>query len=91
MNETILTTIIGFFSTIVGYIVGSRKQQADTDRLVLDNVRGILDIYNSTINDLKNEINELKTKINEYEKMVDNMSVELNTLRKQLEKRSVKS
>ena len=45
MSEVITTAIIGFISTIVGYIAGNRKSQAETDKIVLDNVKIVLDVY----------------------------------------------
>ena len=85
MTEVIITTIIGFISTLVGYFVGNRKSQADTDRIVLDNVKGVLEIYTSTIEDLKDEVKGLKDKISEYEVMIEKMSSELHSLRRQLQ------
>jgi len=88
MDNLIITAIIGFISTLVGFFVGNRKRQADTDKIVLANVKDILEIYTTTIDDLKLEVKELKNKINEYEVMVEKMSSELTSLRKQLQKQN---
>lgn len=85
MNEIITTALVSFISTIVGYLVGNRKTQAETDAIVLENVKTIIGVYAETINDLKSEVKELKEKIMEYEKMIDEMSLELSKLRKQLQ------
>lgn len=84
MEEIITTSIIGLITTIAGYFYGSRKSQAETDKIVLDNVKIVLDVYAKTIDDLKGEITILKEKIVEYEKLVENMSEEMELLRSQI-------
>jgi len=86
MDNVIITAIFSFIATIVGFIFGSRKNQAETDKIVLDNVKGILDVYTRTIEDLKDEVSELKKEIKEYKACIDKMEKELNTFKKQMNK-----
>lgn len=84
--DMITTGVITLITTFLGYWFGSRKTNAETDKIVIENVKEILGVYSSTINDLKIEIRELKDKIDEYEKQIDRMSIELYNFRKQMEK-----
>lgn len=86
MNEMIITGLISALTTIVGYFLGKRKSNAETDSIVISNVKELLGVYSNTINDLKNEIKELKDKIDKYEEQIDNMSLEIHQLRKELKK-----
>lgn len=86
MNEMIITGLISALTTIGGYFLGKRKSNAETDSIVISNVKELLGVYSNTINDLKNEIKELKDKIDKYEEQIDNMSLEIHQLRKELKK-----
>lgn len=82
--EFIVNGIIAFVSSLAGYFFGSRKNNAETDRIVIDNVKEILGVYSSTINDLKNEISELKEKIEKYEAHIEKLKTELSDFRKEM-------
>lgn len=77
-----LTGLITLITTFLGYWFGSRKTNAETDKIIIENVKELLEVYSSTINDLKIEIRELKDKIDDYEKQIDKMSKELSNFRK---------
>jgi len=84
--------IIAIISTTSGYFFGSRKSNAETDRIVIDNVKEILEVYSNTINDLKNEISELKQKISGYEKHIEKLQIELKAFRNEMTpKKNVKN
>ena len=80
----ILNALIAGLSSLVGYFFGNRKSNAETDRIVIENVKQILEVYASTIDDLKVEIQELKVKIVQYEKQIDLLQKELKDFRKQM-------
>lgn len=84
--EYILNALIAFISSIAGYFFGSRKNNAETDRIVIDNVKEILEVYSTTINDLKVEIQELKLKIEKYEAHIEKLQRELSAFRKEMTK-----
>lgn len=82
--EFIVNGIIAFVSSLAGYFFGSRKNNAETDSIVIDNVKEILGVYNTTIADLKSEIAELREKIDKYEKHIEKLQQELSAFRKEM-------
>lgn len=68
--EIIFNFIIGFTGTLVGFIFGQRKSNAETDRVVIENVKEIIAVYNQTIDDLKQEVAEMKKTIKDYEQQI---------------------
>ncbi len=84
MNEIILTSVISFLSTIVGYKVGSRKNRAEANKLEIENVKEVIGVYVDTINDLKNEVKDLKEKLATYQKHIERLEGELYSFRQQM-------
>lgn len=82
----VLTTILTALSSVAGYFYGRRKNEAETDKLVLENVKDILTIYSDVIDDLKNEVKGLRDKILEYEELIGKLTREVNTLRSDMKK-----
>lgn len=76
--EIIFNFIIGFTGTIVGFIFGQRKSNAETDRVVIENVKQIISVYNQTIDDLKEEVAEMKKTIKEYEIQMRLLQIEMD-------------
>jgi hypothetical protein len=84
MSEVITTAVIGFISTIVGYIAGNRKTNAEANRLEIENVKEVISVYTMAINDLKTEIKELKEQVEKYQVHIEKLQTELYTLRSQM-------
>lgn len=84
MSEVITTAVIGFISTIVGYIAGNRKTKAEANRLEIENVKEVISVYTTAINDLKVEIKELKELVEKYQTHIEKLQDELYTLRSQM-------
>ena len=84
MNEVITTAVIGFISTIVGYIAGNRKSNAEANALEIENVKEVISVYTSAINELKTEIKELKELVEKYQLHIEKLQTELNMLRSQM-------
>lgn len=82
----VLTTILTALSSVAGYFYGRRRNEAETDKLVLENVKDILTIYSDVIDDLKNEVKGLRDKILEYEELIGKLTREVNTLRSDMRK-----
>jgi predicted RNase H-like nuclease (RuvC/YqgF family) len=82
--EILLNALMAFTGTLVGFFFGSRKNNAETDRIVIENVKEILGVYSTTINDLKMEIKELKEKIDKYEQQIECLNKELHEFRKEM-------
>ena len=78
--------IIGIITALAGYFFGLRKTNAETDTIVIDNVKELLGVYSQTIQDLKTEIRELKDKIDTYEQTIEKLKRELHDFRKDMTK-----
>jgi predicted RNase H-like nuclease (RuvC/YqgF family) len=81
MNDVITTAVIGFISTIVGYIVGNRKTKAEANRLEIENVKEVISVYTMAINDLKAEVKELKLQLEKYQTHIEKLEKELYSFR----------
>ncbi len=65
MIEQIIMTVV---TTLIGYFVGKRKANAETDNQVLRNLELSIGLYKNIIDDLKQEIHELNIKVQDLEK-----------------------
>jgi FtsZ-binding cell division protein ZapB len=79
MIEQIILTIV---TTLIGYFVGKRKSNAETDNQVLRNLELSIGLYKNIIDDLKGEIKELNIKVQELQKTVDTLMIENKQLKK---------
>ena len=86
LKEPLLAFISLFLSTLVGWLFGRRKQQAETQTTELDNVDTAIHIYRQMIDDLSQKyahaIEELKkanAHIKDLEASVEELLVELKT------------
>jgi peptidoglycan hydrolase CwlO-like protein len=79
MIEQIVLTIV---TTLIGYFVGKRKSNAETDNQVLRNLELSIGLYKNIIDDLKGEIKELNIKVQELQKTVDTLMIENKQLKK---------
>lgn len=84
MNDVIITAVIGFISTAIGYIAGNRKSRAEATKIEIENVKEVISVYVETINDLKEEVRELKDKLNTYQKHIEKLEGELQLFRQQM-------
>jgi len=84
MDNIVITAIFSFVSTLIGYFVGSRKNNAETDRIVLENMKGVIEVYTQTIDDLKREVSEMKAEIKEYKSCINKLEDELHQFKKQM-------
>jgi predicted RNase H-like nuclease (RuvC/YqgF family) len=75
---------VSLVSLLSGYFFGRRKNDAETDRIVIQNVKEILEVYTNTIDALKEEVKDLKTKVMEYQKHIDKLQTELEEFRKDM-------
>lgn len=84
--EYLIQGLLTIISTFAGYLWGSRRNNAETDSIVIENVKSILEVYSQTIESLKGEIKELKDKIDGYEKQIESLNKELHEFRKEMKK-----
>jgi len=78
MIEQIIMTIV---TTLIGYFVGRRKSNAETDNQVLKNLELSIGLYKNMIDDLRTEIRELNQKIQDLEIKVDSLKEENKKLK----------
>jgi len=84
MNEVITTAVIGFISTIVGYVAGNKKSKAEATHLEIENVKDVISVYTRAINDLKAEVKELKAQLEKYQLHIEKLETELYSFRTQM-------
>lgn len=84
LKEPLLAFISLFLSTLVGWLFGRRKQQAETQTTELDNVDKAIHIYRQMIDDLSQKyahaIEELHTaqqRIKQLETTIENLLTQL--------------
>ncbi len=82
--EIITTAVISFFSTGVGYLVGSRRNKAEAQKIEIENVKEVISVYMDTINDLKIEVKELKEKLATYQKHIEKLESQLEQFKSQM-------
>jgi peptidoglycan hydrolase CwlO-like protein len=78
MIEQIVMTVV---TTLIGYFVGRRKSNAETDNQVLKNLELSIGLYKNMIDDLRTEIRELNQKIQDLEIKVDSLKEENKKLK----------
>jgi len=81
MNNELLLLISNTLTGIAAWFVGRKKQQAETDNSILDNLSKSIGVYQTIIEDLKKEIHELNTKITDLETKVDMLMKENRELK----------
>lgn len=81
MTETTILLISNALTGIAGWFVGKRKQQADTDNAILDNLAKSIGVYQTIIEDLKKEIHELNLKVVQLEDTVNDLMIENKKLK----------
>lgn len=78
MIEQIVMTVV---TTLIGYFVGKRKSNAETDNQVLRNLELSIGLYKNIIDDLKVEIQNLNIKIQDLETKVESLMAENKKLK----------
>jgi peptidoglycan hydrolase CwlO-like protein len=79
MIEQIIMTVV---TTVIGYVVGRRKSNAETDNQVLKNLELSIGLYKNMIDDLRTEIRELNLKIQDLETKVEELMNENKKLKR---------
>jgi cell division septum initiation protein DivIVA len=81
MSNELLLFISNALTGIAAWFVGKRKQQADTDNAILDNLAKSIGVYQTIIQDLKKEIHELNIKVVQLEDTVNDLMIENKKLK----------
>lgn len=82
MNTEILLIISNMLTGVASFLIGKRKQTAETDNMVLRNLELSIGLYKNIIDDLKSEIHELNIKIQQLETKVELLMDENYKLKK---------
>lgn len=85
-DKDLILTILGsnLVTTISGFFIGKRKNRAEEDNIVLNNLEKSIILYSSIIQSLKAEIKELNEKINSMEVKIETLHKENLELRKMI-------
>jgi peptidoglycan hydrolase CwlO-like protein len=81
MNTEFLLIISNVVTAFVGWFIGRKRQQAETDNQTLRNLELSIDLYREIIQDLKKEIEDLNKKVQELETKIDELHKENIRLR----------
>ena len=84
--EDFITPILTFIGTVIGFWYGSKRNKAETDSIILTNVKALMDIQNETIEKLRNEIEGLRVKITKYEEYITTLKDEIHQMSKDMKK-----
>jgi peptidoglycan hydrolase CwlO-like protein len=76
MNNEIILFISNSLTAILAWVISRRKQNAESDNIVLKNLELSINIYAELVKNLKEEIQSLNLKIQELEKKVDDLHAE---------------
>jgi predicted RNase H-like nuclease (RuvC/YqgF family) len=86
MDTIITAAFFSFISTIIGYFVGIRKNNAEISNIEIKNIKEVITIYTETIQELKNEVGELKEEIKEYKSCISKLENELHQFKTDMKK-----
>jgi len=88
MMEDILEKVLYVGSTVivsfVTFLMGKKKQAAETDSTTLQNLEKSLLIYQKMIDDMGNKIDDLTVKIEELESHLDRLIIENKQLKRKI-------
>lgn len=81
MTNEILLLITNLITGIAAWFAGKRRNNADTDSVVLKNLELSINLYAQIIDSLKDEISSLNIKIQDLEKKIDELHAENKRLK----------
>jgi peptidoglycan hydrolase CwlO-like protein len=88
MMDELIEKVIYVVSTVavslVTYLMGRRKQEADTDSITLQNLEKSLLIYQNMVSDMGDKIDILSKKISDLEKTIESLMDENKKLKQKI-------
>jgi predicted nucleic acid-binding Zn-ribbon protein len=78
--ENYITPILTFVGTLMGFWYGQKRSKAETDSIIITNVKALMDIQNDTIQKLRVEIEGLREKITMYESYITDLKNEIKKM-----------
>lgn len=88
MNEIIITSLIGLFTTIVSgissWLLAKRKYNAEVDHSIIDNMKESLEFYQNLSNDNKDRLTEALAENKQLRQDMDRISEENKELKRDI-------
>ena len=79
--EKVIYVVSTVAVSLVTYLMGKRKQEADTDSTTLQNLEKSLLIYQNMVSDMGDKIDVLSKKISDLEKTIETLMDENKKLK----------
>jgi len=79
--EKVIYVVSTVAVSLVTYLMGKRKQEADTDSTTLQNLEKSLLIYQNMVSDMGDKIDVLSKKISDLEKTIESLMDENKKLK----------
>lgn len=88
MNEIIITSLIGLFTTIVSgissWLLAKKKYNAEVDHSIIDNMKESLEFYQNLSNDNKDRLTEALAENKQLRQDMDRISEENKELKRDI-------
>jgi len=82
--EKVIYVVSTVAVSLVTYLMGKRKQEADTDSTTLQNLEKSLLIYQNMVSDMGDKIDVLSKKISDLEKTIETLMDENKKLKQKI-------
>ncbi len=82
--EKVIYVVSTVAVSLVTYLMGRRKQEADTDSITLQNLEKSLLIYQNMVSDMGDKIDILSKKISDLEKTIESLMDENKKLKQKI-------
>lgn len=82
--EKVIYVVSTVAVSLVTYLMGRRKQEADTDSTTLQNLEKSLLIYQNMVSDMGDKIDILSKKISDLEKTIESLMDENKKLKQKI-------
>jgi len=82
MKDVLLQIFLAAGTSIIGYIVGYRKQNVDLQSSRLDSLEKSINVYNVIIEDMAKKIESLTAEVAGLEKRIEELMAENKQLKK---------
>jgi predicted RNase H-like nuclease (RuvC/YqgF family) len=81
MIDVLLQIFLAAGTSIIGYILGYRKQNVDLQSSRLENLEKSINVYNVIIDDMAKKIENLTTEVSALEKRIEELMQENKQLK----------
>jgi predicted RNase H-like nuclease (RuvC/YqgF family) len=81
MKDVLLQIFLGLGTSIIGYVLGYKKQNIDLQSSRLDSLEKSINVYNLIIDDMARKIETLTTEVSQLEKRIEELMAENKKLK----------